>query len=157
MLQIRTPARWPDLWIRRRHANRLPSYFLSPFFSLFACLFTSKILHSLHFSAYSIFCRSCPSDRPCLFCISLPTIIPSYPCGFSPAKPPSRNGLLASIMQVSKPCATPIRPDAPPAFQLHYPLVAFLHRPAPSFILPLNPACPRLYLTPLYWLKLRSL
>ena len=55
------------------------------FFSLFACLFTSKIPHSLHLSAYFIFCRSCPSNRPCLFCISLPTIMPSYPCGFSPA------------------------------------------------------------------------
>jgi hypothetical protein len=58
---------------------------LAFFFSLFACLFTSKIAHSPRLSAYSIFCRSCPSDRPCLFCISLPTIIPSYPCGFSPA------------------------------------------------------------------------
>jgi len=50
------------------------------FFSLFACLFTSKIPHSLHLSAYFIFCRSCPSDRPCLFCISYPRIhVASHP------------------------------------------------------------------------------
>jgi hypothetical protein len=58
-------------------------------------------------------------------------------------------------------------PFAPPLCLLH--ILPFLslrspvsilyisaYRPAPSFIPPLNPVCPRLYLTPLYWLKLRS-
>jgi hypothetical protein len=47
-----------------RESLTVPSYFFSPYFSsLFACLFTSKIPRSLHLSAYSIFCRSCPSRR----------------------------------------------------------------------------------------------
>jgi hypothetical protein len=46
--KVHPPGTVADLWIRRRHANRLPSYFFSPFFfrSLLASLLPKSPIRS---------------------------------------------------------------------------------------------------------------
>jgi hypothetical protein len=108
--KVHSPGTVADLWIRCMYANRLPSYFFSPFFfrSLLASLLPKSPIRpaSLHTPYFAVLVPPIARVYSVYLCLlSYPRIpVASHPRSFLAA-----TASLQSIMQVSRPCATPIR------------------------------------------------